>query len=68
MTRSRRQRNRILHPAAANTTGHTGYSPIERCLIIGQTLSTISTAGAMASDLTTLRQQAWVPFAGPAGT
>jgi hypothetical protein len=58
----------ITQPNTANTTGHTGYSPIERSLIIGQTLWTISAAGAMASDLTTLRQQAWVPFAGPAGT
>ena len=45
---------------------YAGYSPIERSLIIGQTLWTISAAGAMASDLTTLRQQAWIPFAGPA--
>jgi hypothetical protein len=58
----------ITQPDSANTTGYTGYSPIERSLIIGQTLWTISTAGAMASDLTTLRQQAWVPFTGPAGT
>jgi hypothetical protein len=58
----------ITQPDTANTTGYPGYSPIERSLVIGQTLWTISTAGAMASDLTTLRQQAWVPFAGPAGT
>jgi hypothetical protein len=57
----------ITQPDTANTTGYTGYSPIERSLIIGQTLWTISTAGAMASDLTTLRHQAWIPFAGPAG-
>ena len=58
----------ITQPDTASTTGYTGYTPIERSLIIGQTLWTISTAGAMASDITTLRQQAWVPFAGPAGT
>ena len=58
----------ITQPNTANTTGYTRYSPIERSLIIGQTLWTISAAGAMASDLTTLRQQAWVPFTGPAGT
>ncbi len=58
----------ITQPGTANTTGYAGYSPIERSLIIGQTLWTISTAGAMASDLTTLRQQEWIPFAGPGGT
>jgi Beta propeller domain len=55
----------ITQPDTANTTGYPGYSPIERSLIIGQTLWTISAAGARASDLTTLRQQARVPFAGP---
>jgi hypothetical protein len=44
-------------------TGPAGYAPIERSLVIGQTLWTVSAAGAMASDLTTLRRQAWVPFA-----
>ena len=58
----------ITQPDTANTTGYPGYPPIERSLIIGQTLWTISTAGAMASDLTTLRQQGWVPFAGPGST
>lgn len=62
------ERGFITQPDTAGTTGYTGYSPIERSLIIGQTLWTISTAGAMASDLATLRAQAWVPFAGPAGT
>ena len=56
----------ITQPDTTNTTGYTAYSPIERSLIIGQTLWTISAAGAMASELTTLRPQAWVPFAGPA--
>jgi hypothetical protein len=58
----------ITQPDTANTTGYPGYPPIERSLIIGQTLWTISAAGAMASDLTTLRQQGWVPFAGPGST
>jgi Beta propeller domain len=58
----------ITQPDTANTTGYPGYSPIERSLIIGQTLWTISAAGAMASDLTTFRQQAWVHFAGPGST
>jgi Beta propeller domain len=53
--------------AQPGTASYAGYSPIERSLIIGQTLWTMSAAGAMASDLTTLRQQAWIPFAGPAG-
>jgi hypothetical protein len=55
----------ITQPDTPNATGYPGYSPIERSLIIGQTLWTISAAGAMASDLTTLRQQGWVHFAGP---
>jgi hypothetical protein len=58
----------VTQPDAANTTGYPGYPPIERSLIIGQTLWTISAAGAMASDLTTLRQQGWVPFNGPGTT
>jgi beta propeller domain-containing protein len=58
----------VTQPDTANMTGYPGYSPIERSLIIGQTLWTISTAGARASDLTTLRQQGWVPFDGPGGT
>jgi hypothetical protein len=58
----------ITQPDIANTTGYPRYSPIERSLIIGQTLWTISATGAMASDLTTLRQQGWVHFAGPGGT
>ena len=61
----------ITQPDTANTPGYPGYpgySPIERSLIIGQTLWTISTAGALASDLTTLRPQGWVPFAGPGST
>jgi Beta propeller domain len=57
----------ITQPDTAST-GYTGYSPIERSLVIGQTLWTISTAGAMASDLTGLRQQAWVPFASAPNT
>jgi hypothetical protein len=53
----------LTQPDMTNANGFARYSPIERSLIIGQTLWTISTAGAMASDMTTLRQQAWVPFA-----
>jgi hypothetical protein len=36
---------------------------IERSLVIGHTLWTVSDAGAMASDLTTLRQLTWILFA-----
>lgn len=43
-------------------TGSYPGSAIERSLIIGQTLWTVSPAGVMASDLTTLHQQAWLPF------
>jgi hypothetical protein len=39
-----------------------GGSSIERSLVIGQTLWTISPGGVLASDLTTLGQQAWLPF------
>ncbi len=53
----------ITQPEGANATAYAGYSPIERSLIIGQTLWTISAAGAMATDLTTLRLQGWIPFA-----
>ena len=37
--------------------------PIERSLVIGNTLWTVSIAGAMANDLSTLRQLTWIPFA-----
>ena len=53
----------VTQPDTTTATGYPGYSPIERSLIIGQTLWTISAAGAMASDLTTVRQQAWIAFA-----
>jgi hypothetical protein len=36
---------------------------IERSLVIGDTLWTVSGAGLLASDLSTLRQQSWIPFA-----
>ena len=43
------------------SSGYDGSS-IERSLVIGQTLWTISPGGVLASDLTTLRQQTWLPF------
>jgi len=38
-------------------------SAIERSLVIGQTLWTVSPTGVLASDLSTLQEQAWLPFA-----
>ena len=43
-------------------SGGDGGSPIERSLVIGQTLWTVSPGGVLASDLTSLGQQAWLPF------
>jgi hypothetical protein len=43
------------------SSGYAGSS-IERSLVIGQTLWTISPGGVLASDLTTLRQLAWLSF------
>ena len=58
----------ISQPDIANANGLAGFSAIERSLIIGQTLWTISNVGAMANDLTSLRPLAWIPFAWPGGT
>lgn len=44
------------------SSGYAGSS-IERSLVIGQTLWTLSPGGVLASDLTTMQQQAWLPFA-----
>lgn len=52
----------ISQPAWGNAGTVSGYPPIDRSLVIGQTLWTLSDAGLMASSLTTLRQQAWIPF------
>jgi uncharacterized secreted protein with C-terminal beta-propeller domain len=45
----------ISHPGSK-------YVMIERSLVIGGTLWTLSTAGLQANDLATLAQQAWLPF------
>jgi Beta propeller domain len=58
----------VSQPDIGNANGLAWFPPIERSLIIGQTLWTISNAGAMASDLTTLRQLAWISFARSGGT
>ena len=40
-----------------------GYSPqIQRAIVIGQTLYTLSDSGVMASSLSTLARQAFVTF------
>ena len=46
----------VSQPDTGHASGLAWFPPIERSLIIGQTLWTISNAGAMASDLTSLRQ------------
>jgi hypothetical protein len=51
----------ISHPAPRGGYGYP--APIERSLIIDQTLWTVSQSGLMATDDTTLRQQSWVRFA-----
>lgn len=46
-----------------NSSGYDyGYAPIERSLVIGSELWTVSAAGVMASDLSSLHQVAWIPF------
>jgi hypothetical protein len=44
------------------SSGGYGDTAIERSLVIGNTLWTVSGAGLLASDLSTLRQQSWIPF------
>jgi hypothetical protein len=39
-----------------------GVTSIERSLVIGSELWTLSPGGALVSDLSTLRQVAWIPF------
>ncbi|MGI5246426.1 beta-propeller domain-containing protein [Dactylosporangium sp. CA-139066] len=50
--------------AKTGTITHPGsqYTMIERSLVIGGTLWTMSAAGLQANDLSTLAQQAWLPF------
>jgi len=45
------------------SSGGYGDPAIERSLVIGNILWTVSSAGLLASDLSTLRQQSWIPFA-----
>jgi hypothetical protein len=52
----------ISHPAAGITAYQRDPS-IRRSLVIGDTLWTISSAGALATDIHALADQDWVPFA-----
>jgi len=45
-----------------SSVGYPGPATIDRSIIIGQTLWTVSGAGVMATELTNLRQSAWIPF------
>jgi hypothetical protein len=50
----------IRNPAVSSTDSYdTG---IERTLVIGDDIWTMSSSGLQASDLHTLAKQAWVPF------
>jgi hypothetical protein len=52
----------ITQPAVP---GWPGGGQIQRSLIIGDTLWTLSQAGLKANDLSTLAPEAWVPFGSP---
>jgi hypothetical protein len=52
----------LRQPDAGGPGNPYGSVQIERSLVTGHTLWTVSEAGAMASDLTTLQQLAWIPF------
>ena len=41
-----------------------GYPEIERAVVVGTDIYTISEQGVMASDITSLAQLAWLPFEG----
>jgi len=57
----------ISQPQPSGTSGGYGYPEIERAVVVGDDIYTISEEGIMASDLTSLAQVAWMPFpAGPA--
>ncbi|MFC4535107.1 beta-propeller domain-containing protein [Sphaerisporangium dianthi] len=58
-------RGTITHPKEKSPKGFAPSTPtIRRCLIIGDTLWTLSDAGLKASDAGTLADQAWIPFTG----
>ena len=52
---------RVSHPAQQQGNG--SYTPpIERSLVIGSSLFTMSQRGLLASDLATMSQNNWIPF------
>jgi len=53
----------ISHPAPAGITAYERDPSIRRSLVIGDTLWTISSSGAMATDIHATADQEWVPFA-----
>ncbi|GII88582.1 hypothetical protein Ssi03_65720 [Sphaerisporangium siamense] len=53
----------VRHPKPAKSQDPVQFDArIQRCLIIGDTLWTLSGAGLKASDATSLADQAWIPF------
>jgi len=58
----------ISQPAAPSGSEVGLYSSpeIERALVVGDTLFSVSEQGTMANDLTSLSQVAWLPFTGAA--
>ena len=52
----------ISHPGAAGITAYQRDPSIRRSLVIGDTLWTISSSGAMATDIHNLGDQQWVRF------
>jgi uncharacterized secreted protein with C-terminal beta-propeller domain len=53
---------RVQHPAQGQSGQPAQSPPIDRSLVVGGRLFTVSYAGVLASDLTTLKVLAWVPF------
>jgi hypothetical protein len=51
----------ITQPASAQA-GYAYSAAIERSIVIGQTLWTVSGAGVMATDMTSTQRIAWTPF------
>jgi Beta propeller domain len=52
----------FLSQPGESSVGYAGMVGIDRALVIGQTLWTVSANGIMATGLTDLRQIAWIPF------
>ncbi|MFC7382608.1 beta-propeller domain-containing protein [Sphaerisporangium rhizosphaerae] len=58
-------RGTITHPKEKSPKGFAPATPtIQRCLIVGDTLWTLSDSGLKASDATTLADRSWIPFTG----